>query len=29
VRTIALVGVDRPERPSTEVMATLQAHGYR
>lgn len=29
-RTIAMIGAsDRPERPSYEVMATLQAHGYR
>lgn len=29
-RTIAMIGAsDRPDRPSYEVMATLQAHGYR
>ena len=29
-RTIAMIGAsDRPERASHEVMATLQAHGYR
>lgn len=29
-RTIAMVGAsDRPERPSYDVMATLQSHGYR
>lgn len=30
VRTVAMVGAsDRPDRPSYEVMAALQAHGYR